>query len=281
MLFTPRFQPLRALKPLIVATGSVITGYAYYQQQNFIHSEDKSTVQVHPSVDPFPRFINSPLSTVNELVGYGIREVSFLKFQVYALGLYVAKEDTPLIKQILDSKFLESIYETDLRATHEENLKCALGNPEISNVLARNLITSGVKFSARICAVRNTDLSHLRDGFIRTIMNNPTYKEMMNSDDESLGERITNGLDELRNCFNANKMNAKKNSLLFMEMTKSQGIKITVQVAKGDSRADPIVIGEVKEPLIAELLFESYLGAKKPLIRSVQETSVNYILELF
>lgn len=252
-----------------------------------IHSDaGVDSVSVVSSVDPLPTKITAPLSTTFDLIGYGIREVSFLKFQVYALGLYIAEDDLKLVKQIFSSKFIESFYEDIQHATtpeeHKENLSRALNDPCVSNVLIRNLLTSGVRFTARICAVRNTDLSHLRDGFIRTIKNNPNYSKLMKSEDETVGERITKGLEDLRDTFNTAKMSAKKNSLVFMEIDENQHIKVTVEAIKkaGTSeRGQPVVLGTVKEPLVTELLFESYAGAEKPLIKSVQAITSQSIVD--
>lgn len=270
-----------------LTTVAVTAGvYSTFSSQNIRSDAGVDTVSVVSSVDPLPTKLTAPLSTTYDLIGYGIREVSFLKFQVYALGLYIAEDDLKLVKQILNSKFIESFYEDIQHATtpeeHKENLSRALNDPSVSNILIRNLLTSGVRFTARICAVRNTDLSHLRDGFIRTIKNNPNYGKLMKSEDETVGEKITKGLEDLRDTFNTAKMSAKKNSLVFMEIDENQHIRVTVEAIKkaGTSeRGQPVVLGTVKEPLVTQLLFESYAGAEKPLIKSVQAIASQSIVD--
>lgn len=205
------------------------------------------------------------------------------------LGLYIAKDDLNKIPEILNSKFIDNFFE-DINKTesidiHRENLLNALNNPKISNILIKNLLSSGVRFTARICAIRNTDLSHLRDGFIRTIKNNPNFKIYMNSNNEFDKDKISKGLDDLRDIFNSVKMSAKKNSLVFMEIDENQFLRVTVETIsnnknKNNKRNDPILLGVVKEPLITELLFESYAGAEKPLIKSVQSLTAENIVKL-
>lgn len=260
--------------------------YSTLFSENIQSDASTDTVSVVKSVDPLPTKITTPLLTTFDLIGYGVREVSFLKFQVYALGLYIAEDDLALVKKILSSRFIESFYEDIQHATtpeeHRDNLSRALNDPSVSNILIRNLLTSGVRFTARICAVRNTDLSHLRDGFIRTIKNNPNYSKLMKSEDETVGERITKGLEDLRDTFNSAKMSAKKNSLVFMEIDENQHIRVTVEAIKKSAtgeRAPPVVLGTVKEPLVTELLFESYAGAEKPLIQSVQTITSQSIVD--
>ncbi|KAG0679148.1 Altered inheritance of mitochondria protein 18 mitochondrial [Pichia californica] len=274
------------LTAIITTTG--IYSYLNSFENNNIQSDDnKDSIVVFKSVDPLPIKITTPLSTTYDLIGYGIREVSFLKFKVYALGLYIAEDDLKLVKKIFNSKFIETFYEDINKIEsidkHKENLSRALNDPQISNILIRNLLSSGVRFTARICAIRNTDLSHLRDGFIRTIKNNPNYSKYMKSEDESIGERITNGLDDLRNAFNSAKMTAKKNSLVFMEIDENQFLKITIEtISKSNTneRNKPLCIGTIKEPLIVELLFESYAGAEKPLVQSVQTLTAENLVKL-
>lgn len=271
---------------LLGVLGSV-SFYSYFNNNHSIQSDASvDTVDCNKAVDPIPIKISSPLSTQYELIGYGNREVSFLKFQVYALGLYIATEDLPLVKKILNSKFIESFYEdidkTETLDEHRANLSRALNDPQVSNILIRNLLSSGVRFTARICAIRNTDLSHLRDGFIRTIRNNPNYSKLMKSEDVTIGERITKGLDDFRDVLNSVKISAKKNSLVYLEMDANQSIKVIVETTKksgGSERNNPLVLGTVNEPLVAELLFESYAGAEKPLIKSVQTLSAENIVK--
>lgn len=265
--------------PLFVTLGLGIASFTAYTAFTTLHSDDSTTtISVYSGVDPLPKQISSPLSTDFELIGYGIREVTFLRMKVYALGLYIAKEDIPLVKTIFNSKFIESFYEdvecNDIQS-HKQHLSNALSDPKISNILIKNLITSNVRFTARICAIRNTDLSHLRDGFIRTIRNNPNYSVLMK--DETTGDKITHGIDSLRDAFNSVRMSAKKNSRVYMEVDGNQHINIIVHPEGSKS---PTFIGTMNEPLVTQLLFESYLGAQKPLVQAVQNTATASLVDL-
>lgn len=268
---------------ILGATG-VTLSTVYFLSKSLQSDDATDSVSVINSVDALPMTVKEPLQTNYDLIGYGIREVSFLKFKVYALGLYIAHDDVPLVSSILNSKFLESFYEDDVNSEnqnkkHSENLSVALSDPNVSNILIKNLISSGVRFTARICAIRNTDLSHLRDGFIRTIKNNPNYKKIMKEKDQNEANRVIHGLDELRDVFNSAKVSARKNSLVYMEIDENQYIRVSVQTAdKNGKHNEPRFIGTVHEPLVTELLFESYLGAEKPLVKSVQETCKNSLV---
>lgn len=252
------------------------------------NNNNNNGIPLVKNLDPIPIKISNPLLTDFELIGYGIREVSFLKFQVYMLGLYIAKDDLNKIKEILNSKFIDNFFEDINKIEsiddHKKNLLDALNNPKISNILIQNLLSSGIRFTARICAIRNTDLSHLRDGFIRTIKNNPNFKKIMSSNNNEFEiNKISKGLDDLRDIFNSAKMTAKKNSLVFMEIDENQFLRVTVETISNNTknkRNDPILLGIVKEPLITQLLFESYAGAEKPLIKSVQSLTAENLVKL-
>lgn len=260
---------------LLGVSGAIGASLAGMRLQN----ESKS-VQVEQGVDPIPNQL-----TLNgegfDLIGYGVRQVSFLKFKVYLLGVYIAAEDKPLLKRVFNSNYLESLYETG-GGDHKSNLQMALSEAATSDLLWGNAISSGVKFTARICALRNTDMGHLRDGFIRTITNSPVYKSMKRqSEDKTLPGRIDSGLKELRDVFNSFKVSAKKNSNIFMEMNGEGGLDVKVEMFDGENHSDLRVLGTIGEPLIAQILFTSYIGSNKPLVQQVHETSLHSILSLF
>lgn len=239
-----------------------------------VYSDDLETVVVSSKVSPFPVHIKSPLIESSTLIGHGIREVSFLRMQVYALGLYIADSDKQLVSKVLHSKFLESFYEKPIgeltppcegdNERHSINVHSALNDKNISTILIDSLLDAGVRFSARICAIRNTDLSHLRDGFVRTICNNPNYSKLLHDPErEAEAERIVAGLDELRAVFNsAPRGKTKKNEIVFVELCQEGALRVVAGTKE---------LGIVHEPLVGRLLFEGYLSAEKPLVPRVQQ----------
>lgn len=200
---------------------------------------------------------------------------------VYALGIYIAKEDLSKVKQIFNSKFLESLYEKpDPTLSQKEALSAALKDDKLSTVLIGNLLGSGIKMTARICALRNTDLSHLRDGFVRTIKNSQYYKDIM----EEGGQRaddLNKGLEELRSVMNSHHMKAYKNSRVFMEIIEGGKIKVTVKVWDKQTFRKPVDMGIVHEPLVSRLLFLCYLSGPKPLVKEVRDTADENFVSMF
>lgn len=255
-----------------------------------VRSEPASTVPVAKGIDDIPIQLCPPSGIKYSLLGHGMREVSFLKFRVYALGVYIAQDDTEKARTVFNSPFMKTLYEDQINnekdslnnetvQEHHQHVYQALLNPSANHsaALINACFDAGVKFTARICAMRNTDMAHLRDGFIRTIRSSPHYSEIQKSNPQ-LGEQIDKGLDDLRDIFNAARRTAKKNSLLYVELDDQQRLHFTLETTatatkSGITRNTPIDVGIVGEPLVGRLLFEAYLGATKPLVPGVQQTA--------
>ncbi|GME76306.1 unnamed protein product [Ambrosiozyma monospora] len=217
------FLKLSAISGAALAT----TALTLYGLGDNLTNDDKptdleSTIVVDSTVDPFPLELKTELTTPFQMIGSGIRTVTFMRMRVYALGLYLATEDIPLVKRIWHSKFIKSFYEQhdgsdakgglDPEASHAECLKHGLNDPRVSSILVNNLLNSGVRLAARIVPVRNTDFNHLRDGLTKTIKNSELYKELNKTDEES-AERLAKGLHQLHYKFHSNNMAVMKVSI--------------------------------------------------------------------
>ncbi|CAO3587093.1 unnamed protein product [Absidia cylindrospora] len=115
------------------------------------------------------------------LVGLGVRQVSFLKINVYVLGLYMRSEDIGELqtnskwKHFNKAQFLEQ----------EE--------------LALSLLDQPVDVSIRIVPVRNTNTQHLRDGFTRSLLQRMrTQSKTMTEDEE---KKIMDAIREFKTKF--------------------------------------------------------------------------------
>ncbi|KAL8931502.1 MAG: hypothetical protein Q9216_007178, partial [Gyalolechia sp. 2 TL-2023] len=119
-----------------------------------------------------------PASTEEEyqLLGLGVRKVSFLRIQVYVVGLYVAKSDLPKLQEGMVRAFFTSSASGDstvsAATTLVENEKAELRRVLVEGGSAGRgekmwdevLRASGVKSVLRIVPTRNTDFGHMREG---------------------------------------------------------------------------------------------------------------------
>ena len=121
-----------------------------------------------------------------QLLGLGIRTVSFLSIQVYVVGLYVAKADiTELQRRLVHTAIHPPVdlpdgavavsgagadAATSLVAPERQQLKDLLMDPERGDAAWTALIKeNGIRTAFRIVPTRNTDFMHLRDGWVRGI----------------------------------------------------------------------------------------------------------------
>ncbi|KAL4941706.1 hypothetical protein BDV06DRAFT_222844 [Aspergillus oleicola] len=118
-----------------------------------------------------------------QLLGLGIRTVSFLRIQVYVVGLYVAKSDISKLQQRLVQMAVHPPSEeqvianpvgatsaTSLVSTERQRLKELLLDEEKGDEAWNAILKDdGLKTVFRIVPTRNTDFLHLRDGWVRGI----------------------------------------------------------------------------------------------------------------
>ncbi|QLQ79983.1 hypothetical protein HG537_0C06320 [Torulaspora globosa] len=234
-----------------------------------VFDDSKTTVNVDGAVSPFPVKLGPPglpLSTEYSMLGYGFRSVTFVSFKVYALGIYIADQDRHLVPEVLDSKFLSTAFiDTDASKSHKENVKRALDDPEKSTVLVGNLLDSGVRMAAKLTPIRNTDFNHLRDGFIRTILNHPEASTNQ--------ETLSAGLEELKQAF-SEKGRVAKNDDLVVELQANGGLQFFYVNRKKDQVT---TMGRVEEPLVGKLLFSQYMSGPKPLSPSAKESVATHL----
>lgn len=169
-------------KKVVVAAGDKIIA-APVDAENPTAS-DVDTVELVETgtsyVPYFPRTIKLPTSAPPEevqteaeytLLGLGIRKVSFLRVQVYVVGLYVKTSSLG----VLQNHLINTVNPTAsaLIPGEKDDLRKALLDPERStqiweSILARQGI-DGVDMALRIVPTRGTDFNHLRDGLMRGI----------------------------------------------------------------------------------------------------------------
>ncbi|KAJ5085443.1 hypothetical protein N7532_010214 [Penicillium argentinense] len=118
-----------------------------------------------------------------QLLGLGIRSVSFLSIQVYVVGLYVAKADITELQQRLVRTAIHPPSDdtgaitgtgadaaTSLVPPERQQLKQLLLDPEHGDAAWTAIIKdNGIRTAFRIVPTRNTDFMHLRDGWVRGI----------------------------------------------------------------------------------------------------------------
>ena len=104
-----------------------------------------------------------------QLLGLGIRKVSLFRIQVYVVGLYVAKADMGKLQEELIKASVGSGASTLVQGEKEQLQKTLLDGQGSTKVWQEVLKEGGVRSAVRIVPTRNTNFSHLRDGWLRGI----------------------------------------------------------------------------------------------------------------
>jgi hypothetical protein len=169
---------------------------------------DPDTSTLHPVRLPLTS-ITTPLT----LVGLGVRTVSFLSVRVYSAGFYIEDESIKTLHDIAGWT-VRLLHHHLLTKANDQNYtsNLLLSPPTISNVdtpqltgeaLINNLIDTGVRCALRIVPVRNTDFSHLRDGFTRAVQARQKIARNSKSLSEEDEVRIGESLQKLKGLFPA------------------------------------------------------------------------------
>lgn len=118
-----------------------------------------------------------------QLLGLGVRAVTFLSMEVYVVGLYVAKSDiTELQRRLIHTAVHPPTNDvtpvsgvgadaaTSLVPPERQQLKTLLLDADRGDAVWTSLLKeSGIRTAFRVVPTRDTDLMHLRDGWVRGI----------------------------------------------------------------------------------------------------------------
>jgi hypothetical protein len=209
-----------------------------------------------------------------QLLGLGIRTVSFLSIQVYVVGLYVAKSDiTELQRRLLRTAVHPPTTDahsaisgagadaaTSLVSPERQQLKELLLDPEHGDAAWSAILKdNGIRTAFRIVPTRNTDFMHLRDGWVRGITARAQAKKAAGPNefqDESFGS----SMNDFKAVFGAGKGKAVPKGQTLVLMRDAHGALDAI-FQPGDNK--PIKwMGRVADERISRLVWLNYLAGK-------------------
>ncbi len=202
-----------------------------------------------------------------QLVGLGIRTVSFLGIQVYVVGMYVATDDIASLQDALVKKIAPG--GSTLVAGEKEKLMNMLNSPEEgTRIWSEILRDSGVRTLVRIVPTRNTDFHHLRDAWVRSL----TARAQADADqygDERFGQSIA----DFKTMFNRGSVPKGKELLL----ARDQNGKLAVWYDDGKNGAQRI--GSVDDERVSRGVWLNYLAGKTVASEGARKSIVDGVLE--
>ncbi|AJU30068.1 Aim18p [Saccharomyces cerevisiae YJM554] len=261
--------------------ASTLLATSLYYCDRPVQNDDKTdafpshteSIQVDSSVSDFPLTItalNFPVSTTFKLLGYGQRHVTFLRFKVYALGLYLAENDENLVSDTLNETYLHKYFlDVDDSKTPKENLARLLKRDDSKSVMMiDDLLDSGMRMLAKITPVRNTDFKHLKEGLVKTISKHP---DVANNKDT-----LAKGLSELNDAF-SRKGSVRKNDDLIIELLANGALQFSYHDSKNNEFE---VMGVVNNQLVGKFLFSQYLCGEKSPSPQAKKTAIDKLVTL-
>ncbi|KAI4251426.1 MAG: hypothetical protein L6R42_008391 [Xanthoria sp. 1 TBL-2021] len=238
-----------------------------------------------------------------QLLGLGIRKVSFLGIQVYVVGLYIARSDLPKLQESLVRAYFTS------NASGDSIISSATTLVENEKSELRELLLGGagdkggrgeklwdevlreakVKSILRIVPTRATDFGHMREGWVRSINNRTRPKPGTTA----LAENEKMGLDESVNNFKAifggGRKGVGKGKVLMMRRGAEGELGVWVEddnpdlttnkEKQGTKTGQMSYLGGLQDERISRLVWLGYLagqnvaseGARKNVVEGVME----------
>jgi hypothetical protein len=263
----------------------------------------------------FPRTIRLPTDSAGPeaitsdaeytLLGLGIRKVSFLRVQVYVVGLYVKTADM----STLQNHLINTVNPTASALIPDEkaSLRESLLDAEKSNKIWESILNrdgmGGVDMAFRVVPCRGTDFKHLQDGWMRGIASRtdevrrkqaelirqqaaenksislPKPVEEGEFSDESFGV----AMKEFRNLFHG-KGKAPKGSVIILTRNKSGTLGALYQpIVKGEKQekmGKSSWLGEVRDERVGRLVWLLYLGGENVSSEPARRSIVDGCMEI-
>lgn len=245
----------------------------------------------------FPRTIRLPTDTTGpeqigndaeyQLLGLGIRKVSFLRVQVYVVGLYVKTSDI----STLQNHLINTVNPTAsaLIPGEKDDLRQSLLDSEKSSKIWESILskdgTGAVDMAFRVVPCRGTDFKHLQDGWMRGIASRTDEvrrkqaellrQQAAESKQISLPKPVEEGefadesfglaMKEFKNIFQG-KGKAPKGSVIILTRSKKGTLgalyQPVMQKDKQEKMGQSTWLGKVEDERVSRLVWLLYLAGQ-------------------
>ena len=215
-----------------------------------------------------------------QLLGLGVRKVSFLKIQVYVVGLYIAKGDMGKLQEELVRASVGSGASTLVQGEKEALKKTLLDGDGSTAVWSEVLREGGVRSAVRIVPTRNTNFAHMRDGWIRGI-------DLRGKGKEFEGEDFRIAVDQFKGMLGG-RGSVGKGKVLLLGRGTNGALRAWVEedVGEADSkgstrkRGQMTLLGTIQDERISRLVWMGYLAGKNIASEDARRSVVDGVIEI-
>lgn len=291
-LFPTQFGPVKAKAPAGIALDSAVPPSVAGVTPDTRTHEDTvltgtSTIPTFPKMIQLSSLAPADGSSVTDigaqdyqLVGLGVRTVSFLGIQVYVVGLYIAVPDIATLQERL-VRLVDPVA-TTLVPGERQKLKELLLDPEKGEEAWSKILEGGALRTAfRIVPTRSTDFMHLRDGWVRGMTKRTqaaTGAGKKDFEDEGFGMSMQN----FKGMFSGGtRKSAPKATTVLLTRDGKGSLDMWFEEGekKGETKPPAEKIGSVQDERISRLIWLGYMAGKEVSSESARRSIVDGIME--
>lgn len=221
------------------------------------------------------------------LLGLGVRKVSFLRIQVYVVGLYVAKGDMGLLQEkLVRASAGGGVASTLVQGEKEELKETLLDGEGSTKVWSQVLKEGGVRSAVRIVPTRNTNFSHMRDGWLRGI-------DLRGKGTEFESEDFKMAVDQFKGMLGG-RGSVGKGKVMLLGRATNGALRAWVEEEKEDdaegaeSKASPArknrecmtLLGTINDERISRLVWMGYLAGQNIASEDARRSIVDGVIEM-
>lgn len=228
-----------------------------------------------PSVSPAAA--NETFENVEyQLVGLGIRTVSFLSIQVYVVGYYVAVPDIAALQERL-IRTVDPVA-TTLVPGEKGKLEQMLLDPDRGEEIWNDILKEGgIRTAFRIVPTRNTDIMHMRDGFVRGITARSSHFTSEKKDPSFSDESFGQGMNDFKTVFGGGSTKKiPKGETLLLNRDAQGRLSAWLEDRRDGNR---LKIGDLADERVSRLLWLNYLAGKNVSSEPARQNVVKGCLE--
>lgn len=206
------------------------------------------------------------------LVGLGTRTVTFLGFEVYVMGFYVATQDIARLQHHLIKKINQSA--TTLIPSEKDALRKALRDATEGEETWNTLLAeAGCRSAVRITPVRDTDFHHLRDAFVRAVAGR-TQRDPQAYSDEAFGVAMR----DLKTILNRGSLK-KRAELLLCRDDRGKLTFLFDPSGKTGKKTKRELLGSIDDERLSRLLWLNWLAGKKVASEAARDNIIEGVME--
>ncbi|KAI9812186.1 MAG: Altered inheritance of mitochondria protein 18 mitochondrial [Pycnora praestabilis] len=216
-----------------------------------------------------------PVTAEYQLLGLGIRTVSFLSIQVYVVGLYIATDDIDALQKALVRR-IDPIA-TTLVKDEKDRLKAMLLDPERSEEIWSDVLKeAGIRTVIRIVPTRNTDFQHLRDGWVRGITARTQRKEMAKEFED---EGFQSAIKDFKDIFSRGQRKSVPKAKTLLLTRDQKGALGVLYDDNSEGKEGPVRMGGVGDERISKCIWLGYLAGKNVSSEGARKSVVDGVME--